>query len=404
MKRLKFAWLLVVAALLTPALNIRPAAAQDDWFAYVFNSAKQEFIKVNADGSHEIVPLGVPEGVYANGDDMAFSYNGAVVVFCYLQNTDTGSIAHLVVRDLSTQTTAIDVELGEYIGCRVGKNGLGMGGMMAYVGLANDPSNGRPAWELRAIEPFGGTTMFTLDASMPEAAVIEPYGGPMLPYIYGNDSQAVTFGVIPYGIGGPINVQAYAWPLVGELTPVANLGNFGVDVLPYTGEMVWPEADETLPAGNPGGPMIAGNVVRYADRDGNVSTIFHSPDWVIYDVAWVNGGQQIAMLMFSSFDETNPTPQTVRYVLLGRDGSQVEFNPAVGYLNVTDTANGYLEFSANYPQAEGQTYNVQLVRIANGAAIMTWTYEAPDSIGALSLVWAPPSEFANNFEAFPAIQ
>ncbi len=403
MKRFKFVLLLLMAALLTPALHRHPVAAQDGWFAYVFNSAKQEFIKVNADGSHEIIPLGLPEGSYANGEDMAFSYNGAVVAFCYLQNTATGSIAHLVVRDLSTQTTALDVELGAYIGCRVGKNGLGMGGMMVYVGLAGDPSSGQPAWELRAVEPFGGTTLFTLNANSPEAAVIENFGGPALPYIYANDSQAVTFGVIPYGIGGPINVQAYAWPLVGELTPVANRGNFGADLLQYTGEVAWPDVDESLPAGNPGGPMIAANVVRYADRDGNVNTIFHSPDWVIFDVAWVNGGQQLAALMFSSFDENNPE-QVVRYVLIGRDGSLTEFNPSLAYVTITDTEGGYLEFTAVYPQAEGQIYSVQMVRVINGEAQAAWTYEAPDSIGALSLVWAPPSEFANNFDTLPAVQ
>jgi hypothetical protein len=366
----------------------------------MYNGATGELLKISADGTQETLSLGLPEGVFIGATDMAFNYNGTVVTFCYLLPAADGGIpnAHLVVRDLTTGTNAIDTDLGQHIGCHVGKNGFGFGGMSVFVGLANDPASGLPLWELLMVEPFGGTTIFKIDAASPDAAPIEPAQGPMLPYVRVNDAQQVTFALVPYGIGGPFVAPAYSWSLVGPVTPVEHWGDFNADVLLYTGEMAWPAVDESLPVLESGGPIPGYNVVEYLDRDGNVSTVYQNSEWIINDVTWVNNGEQLAINLFTPNFESGV--QDVRWVLIGRDGSLTEMDTDGDMAHIYDTENGYLVHTGY----SGEVYRTELTRYLNGEAQVLWSYEDSEMAGAWQFAWAPPSDFSGNFDVLPAVQ
>ncbi len=371
MRRWNWAIAVMVVALLviTAALMVgRSTAQEDDWAAYLTNPATGEWLKVGADGTTQPLDFRLMVGQVAIND------TGTRMAVCEMQS----DIATLTLYDLATQNELISVEFKDAVGCHLSPHAFSPDGAQVWVGISGDPQANQPAWKLVRVQLNAVPPLLNLESTSPLASLVEAAGGPMMPYVVAADNQQVVFGVGPYGIGGAASFPAYRWNGVDELLPIDDWGRYGAAGLLATDELVWPDLDPNLPAVEPDGPIPAYNVVNYRNASGAIIPIFHSPDALISEVAWVNRGRQLAVTLMSPAGEQS-------WVFVNRDGRTTTLDAGVNG-RMVDSRDGFATFSDN-----------KLTRYIGVAAEVVWTGDP-----AWQLVWVTPSAPAPNLLPFPA--
>ena len=106
----------------------------------------------------------------------------------------------------------------------------------------------------------------------------------------------IVFAGVQWGTEGSPSNPAYLWQFGGDsLQPIDRWWRWGLDSLPATGELVWVELDQSLPAADPGGPMPQGNVVKLADKSGDERVIYTDSSWVIMAAQFIDNGRELAI-------------------------------------------------------------------------------------------------------------
>jgi hypothetical protein len=412
--------LMILGLLILASMSLTPAMAQDSWGVYLFNGNSGELVRVNGDGTQAVSGLGLEQGAYVSSSDMAFTRDGSRLAFCattYPQAADANSTAQptakFYLRDIAAQNYILNLDLGNAIGCRTGQAAFNTDETQVAVSRINyypgDPAAdvSKPVWQILVLDIAGGMTVKELNASSPAVATYEGLTkGGILPYVAYFAGNQLIFSEVPYGIGGGAEWNAYVWDLNADTVEmIPRWGNFGLDTLPETGEIVWTAKDENLPAGIPGGPVPANNIVKIADKIGAERTIFTSPDWVVLGAKFINGGQQVAIQLLSSFDQNNPDQmQTIKWVALDRAGNVTDLLSSIGGSPVVAAApDGYVALDQQQTFDANGTGQSQFKLTYNAAGQSQELWASSQGFDYWELAWSPPLVASGDLGPFPAI-
>jgi hypothetical protein len=411
----KFSLALMMLALC--AVLVMPAMAQDAWAVYLFNGNTGELVRVNPDGTQAVSGLGLEQGAFVGSSDMSFSKDGNRLAFCavtYPQTSDNTApiqpTAKFYLRDIAAQNYLLSLDFGIAIGCRTGQFAFNEDETQVAVGRINyypgDPAadTTKPVWQITVLDIAGGITTKELNSTSPSVSTYETLSkGGILPYIQYFANNQIIFAEVPYGIGGGAEWNAYIWDLTTDaVTQTERWGNFSMDVLQETGEIVWTAKDEARPAGSPGGPVPDNNIVKIADKTGEERVIFHSPDWVLLDAKFINGGQQVAIQMLSSFNPDVPDqPQTIKWIALDRAGLVSDLVSSNGNPTVAAAPGGYITLDQQLVDTANGQSQFTLTANTNGTSTPLWTSAV--GFDYWELAWVTPAVAAPNLAPFPSI-
>ncbi|MBZ0299441.1 MAG: hypothetical protein K8J31_06875, partial [Anaerolineae bacterium] len=273
----KWMWLITIAIGL---LGVLPAWAADGWYAFIYNSAARQLVRVGLDGTQATFDLGLDENVFLSGFDMAASVDGNRIAFCAssARVDSPQSDTTLIVRDLAAQANVLALPLGVNMSCRVTHASLKADASQVAVSLVKyypgspDMDTDGPIWRLLVVDVASGSILSEINAeSLPVMTAGVQGGVALLPEVRSFSSNQIVFAEIPYGIGGAPEWNAFVWHLDSgavEADTTGIWGKSGLSINPATGETIWLDQDPNRPAADPGGPIPAFNVVVQADSSG----------------------------------------------------------------------------------------------------------------------------------------
>lgn len=332
-------------------LWVAPVLGQssEDWSAYVYSQAQQMLVRVYADGTTVEYPLELGSAVALQGRHMAFWADGETVAFCAVRYGATTE-STLIVRDLATGENRAEVAFPDASDCRVTPQSLSEEAGLLAVSLFNrfpaDMTAGDdlPPWQIAIVDTASGEVLHTLDSTTPlvaEAGIDAQEA--IIAEAQTMDAEGLTFYTLPYAVGGLPAYDTYRWGFeAGTLMADAEQAIYDVDFLPGTDERVYATQDETRPFAIPNGPVPANNVVMVEAGDGAAYPIYHIPNWVIIDVAFIENGQRLAISLIPSADEPQPSAfaVAVRVVTLDRAGRTAELVSTDGNLTIAGAPSG----------------------------------------------------------------
>jgi hypothetical protein len=337
---------------------------------------------------------------------MAFSPDGTRAAFCTIEYGENGNnTTTLYVRDIVAGTDLVTLDLGSSIGCRVTgneDNSLLAVALIRYY--SGDPAadTSRSAWELLVIDAATGETLHTLNADSPAASAIEyRYGESFLPYVFRVSGDEVVFGEVPYGTEFPPDFPTYNWNFQTDtIEPTEISGLVYSDYLPSTGELAWIEANESLPSGEPVGPMPRNNVVNVTDANGETTMVFHSPDWLLSSVQFFDGGERLMLQLFEPFDESAPEQVfETRWLALDRQGNTSDLFSSEAFADLTPAPGGYLAF---YTTSQTLPATYQLEYYGEGGIETLLTFES-DVYGGWEVAYVTPSTPVEDLPPFTPV-
>lgn len=381
--------------------------AQSPWAAYLLDTGAQALVRVSADGSQTVQPLGLNPGEYVSAFDLGFSPDGTKVALCPVNYGDgsTAPTARLIVRDLNAQTDLLQQDLGPALGCRATYRSDGAFvalGIVHYLPESGSPDPALPVWELRVVEPGSGGTIALLRSDGPEAAAAGLASAtPILPLVRRFEGAELTFAALPYTTGDSGAVPGLSWRVdAAALAPVEPWGNPQLDVLP-AGEFAWIAHDPARPAGLAPGPLPASNVAQVREASGQTSTVFASPDWLLIGARFVDDGRRLALHLTAPFNPDSTDAGTPsRWVAVDRSGAVQDLTSAAGYAQVQSAPGGYVVLQSFAPEGGGApTYTLDYV--AGGQISTLWA--APSAATAYELAWTPPVTPVEGLPPFAAL-
>jgi hypothetical protein len=395
----------LIALLCLLALSATAGAADTPWYAYLFNNLTRELIRVDADGNQQTYSLGLPENSTVSSYSVTFTDDGSQIAYCdVIYGTDGPASATLTVRDIAGGQNKVQMDLGQPMGCSVGRHGFSADGAQIAVSSINyypgDPNAdpNQPSWELRVIEIASGNVVRQLNALSPNAASIGTAGiQPDVRYFANNQ---IVFVAIPYGTEGASDLPAYLWQLDSDtVTPINFWGKSGIDI--WQGSISWVDVDLNAPASNPGGPMPAFNVVKIAGKDGQARTVYHTAEATPADTRFIEGGARLAIFLVPAFDENNPDVQKPsKWVALDRMGQVADLQMAQGFSAIADAPGGYAYLYTNYQGENFTNPESKLDWVTPNGTKTLWSSNT-DQWG---LTWTAPVVPAAVTQDFPAWQ
>lgn len=395
----------IATAAVMMLLSLFPAAAQDDWSAYLFNGVSQQLMRVRLDGSTETYDLGIPEGSFIGAQSMDFSADGSRIAYCVPVYDTRGSTATLYIRNLASTDAPLTVDLGQGDGCWVTYSDdnaqIAVGRVHYYAGDPNADTN-VPPWQLLVLDAATGNQLHQMDAEKAIPSGFDPEPRTFMPDVrYFNDNQLI-FAAIPWGTDAPPIRPAYLWQLsTDSLQAIDRWWRSGVTSLSASGELVWLDLDAAVPAAEPGGPVPQANEVRLADKSGAETVIYTNSDWVILDTAFIDNGAQLAIgELQAAAAGADPGSQFTRWLALDRSGKVTELASSLGFSEIAPAPNGYLLLSAN---STDMTPLVTLDYFDGTQTTTLWREQATTGI-VWSLVWTAETPAAQDaLTPFPAV-
>ena len=405
-----------VVLCLTLVLAAAPADAQElsDWSVYLFNSANPQLVRAYADGTQVEYDLGLPAGVYLNPFDMAFTRDGNRLAYCMqLPPSDPSAgqpSSQVVIRDLVNAVDLQIVDLGPVMGCRLSTfsaddTQLAAGTINYFPGMPDAPVD-VPVWQLFVIDVASGQPVDLINSNSSPLFQSEPVArGAFLPDARYFDNNQIVFSLMPYGTEGLADYPSYVWQLAdGSVSEIAYWGKTSIDSL-STGELIWVDYDDSLAAGQPGGPMPTFNVVKLADKTGQSRTIFASTDWIPFRAIFINDGREILIQLLQPFDPNSPVmAQGTRFVALDRSGNVRELDAFISFAEPAPVPGGYVML---WSEDTGGTAPPPLHLndySANGVDEI-WSITSDNMGVSWSIVWSPPTavDLGGDVQSFPAV-
>ncbi|MCC6615836.1 MAG: hypothetical protein IT320_20365 [Anaerolineae bacterium] len=405
---------LVLCLLLVLAIAPAGAQAQADWSVYLYNSANPELVRVYADGTQVTYDLGLPEGVFLNPFDMAFTRDGERLAYCMQgASTDPNSgqpTSQVVIRDLANAVNLHVIDFGPVIGCRLSTfsaddTQLVVGTINYFPGAPGAPED-LAVWQLFVVDVASGQPVDLVNSKSNPLFEAEPVTrGAFLPDARYFDNNQIVFSLLPYGTEGLAEYPSYLWQLAdGSVSLIDYWGKSSVNAL-STGELIWVDYDESLPAGQPGGPMATFNVVKLADKSGQARTIYTSTDWIPFRAMFINDGRDILIQLLQPFDPDNPpTTQATRFVALDRSGAVRELDGFIALAEPAPVPGGYVML---WSEDTGGTAPppIHLTDYSASEPNEIWSIISDNYGVSWSIVWSTPMmvDLGSDFQAFPAI-
>jgi len=394
-----------MVALVGLALTTTPAQSQSPWFAYLYSGADKTLVRLDQTGQQTLYSLGLASNEYTSVYNMSFSADGSRVGFCTMAfgAGDQLGTATAYVRDIQAQTSLLAVNLGQTMSCQSSRQSLSPDGTLLAVSLTNyyisdsQADTSRPAWQLLVLDAATGSVVHELNADSASAPPAESDFSLISDVRYFDPIQ-IIFAAIPYGTEDSSPTPAYLWQFSSDtVTPLDDWGNEGTVFIQQTGEVAWIANDPTLAAASPNGPIPPTNVVMLADKNGQARRIYHSPDWLIAGLHFVNSGRGLAVLLSSPFDPNQPdNPLFFKWALLDRSGAVSDIRDNMVYADIGDAPDGYALFWED--DAAGDPAQPVYHLALNGAEI--WTLENVTAATSWQLAWTLPSATAPDLTPF----
>lgn len=394
--------IMLALGLLASVLLVFPAAAQPGWSVYLFNNITQQVLRISLDGAQQTYNLGLPEGVYLGRRSIDFTADGNRAAYCMVVNQPDGALATLIVRDLASGAVLMSVEIGKTDGCWVtyseDASQIAVGVVRYYAGAPDAPAN-LPTWQLLVFDAASGGQLHEMNPVKGNASF--DAGRTLMPDVRYFTNNQIVFAGIPWGTEGFPLSPAYFWQLSDDsVQPVDRWWRWGLDSLNATGELVWVELDQSLPAADPGGPMVQANVVKLADRSGQEYAIYRDPDWIIMGAQFIDNGRQLAISELEGFDPNrNPGGQATRWMALDRGGTISELATMPGFSELAAAPDGYVLLWAS----DNSASPLLTLEYRSGRETTTlWQSQETQGI-TWSLLWASPTPTADGLPAFQAV-
>ncbi len=309
--------------------SIAPAAAQDSaWSLYLINNSTNQLVRVGLDGSQEVVDLNLRAGTYLGADSVDFTADGDRMAYCVVVSQADGAYGMLNVKDLTGASALVSVDVGKTDGCWVSFSEDGTQVAVSVVRhYAGDPNadTSIPAWQLLVFDAASGQSVAEMNPTKAASAGFDPTRT-IMPQVRTFANGQIVYAGVQWGTEGSPSSPAYLWQIgVDNLQPIDRWWRSGLDSLPATGELVWVELDQSLPAADPGLPVPQGNVVKLADKTGIERVIYTDGGWVIADTQFIDNGRELAIYELRPFDSNSMIGgQAARWVALDRSGQTSE--------------------------------------------------------------------------------
>lgn len=311
-----------------------PVNAAGQWQAYLYNMGTQEIVRVDEDGGESRISVPLVEGEFT--ENMAISKVGVDrAAYCSVRANENGGTAFLNVLDLNSGTQIQRHELGSMSFCRVAPEGISPSGDRVAVALVDVGGQGQFSWRLQVIDVASGATLNEMKNSDSQYTAVGSATDrfSIMPDVRLFEQDRLIFAVIPWQTEGMNTTDAFDWDLnTNTLVRVSQWGSLMLDYLPSTGEFAWAELDESLPAGQPAGPIPTNNVVRVMSANNEVRTVYTSGDWIIVNVEFIDGGQALALLLVESADPSTAEPgqQITKWIRIDRSGAVSDLRDVTG--------------------------------------------------------------------------
>lgn len=411
--------LTVLGMLVLSSLLVMPIFAQENWLVYFFNNKyeSKELIRVKADGSQETYPLGAGQLAYINSDAMAFTSDGKYVAFCAFEldtlPVPTKTTTTVYVRDIAAQSNLLALPSTH---CEMGHSAWSTDSQLLAISQLNDyPGDGevnldttQPTWQLQILDARSGEVKYELNQQSPIIAAYDTLAkNSVIARVRQFDNHHLIFAALAYSnpVPSTLHWEGYQWNLdTNTVTAMLMWANEGVDVLPATGETVYAAKDPdragaiSLIATLPNLPD--NNVIKIINASGEERTIFHTTDWIVKDVKFIDDGTRVMIQLGAPLDP-NTIAQPDKWIALDRAGHTEDLDSS--YQVAVAAPGGYLSL-----------YNAYDPQVTGSFVTTTWTYHHDgqsndlfrSGVGAaesLTLAWVTPSVASDQLPPFPAI-
>jgi len=398
-------------------LAIPPTLAQetdaDVWSAYLFNNGTQRLIAVDAAGTVTELPLTFPEETFIGAYDLRFSPDGSLVAYCEMNfsaSQGSGLVpSTLTLREVATGATRYQQDMGLTQLCQVEAFSADNAHMVVALDYSPPGTPGRqpdaPAWELQILNTTDGAQSAQIDAN---SGLIDPgtVEGMVTPIVHTVTAERITFALLGFFDTDP--AFAYDWTFTtGDISPNPNAQNIPYIELAATGEIAYLDYDDDFPApsfGNAMLPPVNALMIGVPGEEPYISVF--SPEWMMNDLVFVNGGAAIAVYELGEIDANTGALQT-RWRLLGRDGAGISeiVPPNFNITQVADAPGGYVVLEAESDTLEftlegTATVTTTLARWQDGTSTLLWEDISEDISVGWELVWSAPVAAPANLPRF----
>ena len=340
---------------------------------------------------------------YLGADAIDFTADGDRAAYCVVVSQADGAYATLNVKDLTGASAPVSVDVGKTDGCWVSFNADGTQVAVSVVRhYAGDPNADAsiPAWELLVFDAATGQQLGEMNPTKAAGVGFDATRTIMPQVRYFANGQIVYAGV-QWGTEGSPSNPAYLWQLSSDsLQPIDRWWRSGLDSLSATGELVWVELDQSLPAADPGGPMPQGNVVKLADKTGDERVIYTDSSWVIMATQFIDNGRELAISELQGVNSSSTMGnQPTRWIALDRSGQTSELVSSVGFSQLVAAPDGYAYLWASDNSAEAL---LTLEYHSGGSSVSLWQQQMQNGM-SWSILWSAPMPTAEGFTAFPSV-
>ncbi len=390
-------WLLPMLALLLVLLSsggtTHTAQAGGPWSAWLYNSLTGALVHVYPDGlpaESTLFPL--PPGTSNYPSSIAISRDGTRMAACL---TDDSGLTSMHVYDtVISSYIAAWLPSGPIMDCWLGGYSFSEDGNQVAFGVLNhwpgDVADTRPDWEVFVVEMNTSAVIYYLNSSMPSVTALGITTSGMMPMLQYFDSSIIAFALVPWGTEGPDTVSSIFWSLSTNSVLLGSGGyeHMGLDLLPGSGEAIWPEYNPSLPTGALEGPGLPANVIMYSNKTGAKYPIFHNGA-VIFSPTLVDQGRRVAFMVYDAVSGLQD------WMFLDRYGANgwLPIDPEVYQVWGTYDGYVYLIQSGDAPQVVYDRFN--------GSAIETYTAWTGTAGTYWQIIWVSPMSSAAGLSPFP---
>lgn len=396
--------LILIALLLAVSCPSFGHAQESAWTVMVLNPDTGDLVRVDLAGHQITYDLGLDDNTFATDGRIALSADGNRVAFCAFRYDDGGGQFSLMVRDLAADALLLSQVLPNARSCSISPVSLSGDevalGLIHYYASDEAPDDTTPLWEVRIVNILTGATVQSLGADSPALTPLELISQVSSLVVQQFSAEQVTFAQLYYAYDLPTEVPALVWNRLTDEVSVAPLwGKYSVQGHDITQEMIWAEHDPNRAAGR----SWAMNVVQVRDPDGTVRTIYHTPDWNIREVKFIDGGARVAIHLQAPYDSEEALQNFPynRWVALDRGGAVTELMEASPiYSELVAAPDGYVLLAFAYHGDSHQPITGLFYRTTNDTVTSLWQTD----VEYWTVVWSAPLPDVETVGAFASVE
>lgn len=395
--------LILIALLLVVICPSSGHAQESAWTITVLNPDTGDLVRVDLAGHQTTYNLGLDDNTFAAEGRVALNADGSRVAFCAFRYDDDGERFTLMVRDLVTDELLLSQALPDTRSCSISPISLQGDevalGLIHYYFPDEAPDDTTPLWEVRIVNILTGATVQSLEANSPALTALELIADVSSLVVQQFSAEQVVLAQRYYTYDLPTEVPALVWNRVTDEVDMAPFwGKYSVQGHAVSQEMIWAEHDPNRAAVM----SWALNVVQVRDPDGTVRPIYHTSDWNIHEVKFMDGGARIAIHLQAPYDSEAALRNfpVNRWVALDRNGDVTELMEASPiYSELVAAPDGYVLLLSAYHSDSRQPITGLFYRTTDDVVTSLWQTDGV----FWTVVWTAPLPEVEPVATFPTL-